>query len=106
MKKTLRITIDVDLRDLTREEKADLREDGDDGPYPGLRDTEVDEIARCVAECLSCAQTEIWAGSMIYAHIEHARLVQVSPGEPQKRVRRRRAAYRLSPPSDLAGERS
>lgn len=81
MKRTLTITIDVELADLTDEERAECEElsecEDEDGfpiSLPRLKDHEPMELVEPIIDSLPDNE-ETWAGTGIYAKITSARLV-------------------------------
>jgi hypothetical protein len=73
MKKTMRLVLEIDVQDLSEEDRADCADLAlDDGPLPTLDDYSANEIAEVFEDM---DEGELFAGSMVYARLGGSRVV-------------------------------
>lgn len=76
MKKHLLITIEVEVSDLTKAEKADLEEGAmcSADEMPGVADCEPSDVGNAIAESLPINE-ELFAGTGLYIRLQNSRLI-------------------------------
>ena len=78
MRKTLRITLDVLVSDLSPAERAETVDEFNPTPLPGLRSRDISAraIADLIEGAIPVSSDEAFAGSMIAAKFVEARVVE------------------------------
>lgn len=92
MKRTLVVTLEVDLVELSKEEREEcaLHEECHIKKLPGVRDMELRPVADCIAGAIVIGD-EVFAGASIYANVSDARPKHAK----WKRTSRKRTALPL-----------
>ena len=97
MKRTLVVTMEVDVTDYSAAERKEFAREGDCKPseLPGARDADPFDVADAIAESLPINE-EIFAGSMLYVKIASAKPTKAAwkAAQPQRQQHQRTVGSR------------
>ena len=76
MPRTITMTIEVTLDEISEEDRAQYEADDEDGcGIPVLADYKPTELIEPIVDSLTPDNVEIWAGTDVYAVVKSARLI-------------------------------